>query len=43
MAPFMGFMNKDMNYPIAGIPDTRISVSYRTDPKELMDKTIVPQ
>lgn len=34
--PFVIFRNKESNYPIRGVPDDVLGVSYRTGPKGWM-------
>lgn len=40
---FMGFKNKNRNYPMKGIPDDLVVVSYRTGTKRWMEKVAMPQ
>lgn len=37
------FKNKDLNYPIHGVPDYVEDVSYRTGLKDWMENLVIPQ
>ena len=39
-APFCAFKNRDRNYPIVGVPDDVAGITYRTQPKDWMDRTL---
>ena len=40
-APMLNFSNENRSYPIRGLVDNILGISYRTGPKGWMDQTIL--